>query len=207
MNQIRSFDEVSGILIADAGCILESTDNYLAERGFIFPLDLGAKGSCQIGGNVATNAGGLRLLRYGSLHGSVLGLEVVLPDGTIYDSLGGLRKDNTGELYQRGWILFDIGVFDTDTLLLPFWRGELGFDLKQLFIGSEGTIGIITGVSILTPRRPSVSHPSPTAQFQTLTASERLTPRKHCSHTPPGNERSCILPPFLRSSSKSIQYH
>jgi len=125
MNQIRSFDEVSGILIADAGCILESTDNFLAERGFIFPLDLGAKGSCQIGGNVATNAGGLRLLRYGSLHGSVLGLEVVLPDGTIYDSLGGLRKDNTG------------------------------FDLKQLFIGSEGTIGIITGVSILTPRRPS----------------------------------------------------
>ncbi len=97
MSTIRSFDEVSGVLTADAGVILESADNYLAERGFIFPLDLGAKGSCQIGGNVATNAGGLRLLRYGSLHGTVLGLEVVLPDGTIYDSLGGLRKDNTGE--------------------------------------------------------------------------------------------------------------
>ncbi len=106
MNQIRSFDTVSGILIADAGCILESTDNYLSERGFIFPLDLGAKGSCQIGGNVATNAGGLRLLRYGSLHGSVLGLEVVLPDGTIYDSLAGLRKDNTGEWeMKRGSIV------------------------------------------------------------------------------------------------------
>lgn len=87
------------------------------------PLDLGAKGSCHIGGNIATNAGGLRLLRYGSLHGTVLGLEVVLPDGTILDNMSTLRKDNTG------------------------------YDLKQLFIGSEGTIGVITGVSILTPHR------------------------------------------------------
>ncbi|KAI5450350.1 D-lactate ferricytochrome c oxidoreductase [Naganishia albida] len=125
MAAIRSFDEVSGILQCDAGAILENVDNYLAEKGFIFPLDLGAKGSCQVGGNVATNAGGLRLLRYGSLHGTVLGLEVVLADGTVYDSMGGLRKDNTG------------------------------FDLKQLFIGSEGTIGIITGVSILAPKRPT----------------------------------------------------
>ncbi|KAJ3737063.1 FAD linked oxidase [Lentinula guzmanii] len=92
------------------------------------PLDLGAKGSCQIGGNVSTNAGGLRLLRYGSLHGSVLGLEVVLPDGTILDQLTTLRKDNTG------------------------------YDLKQLFIGAEGTLGIITGVSILTPPAPQASN-------------------------------------------------
>jgi D-lactate dehydrogenase (cytochrome) len=83
--------------------------------------------SCHIGGNVATNAGGLRLLRYGSLHGTVLGLEVVLPDGTILENLSTLRKDNTG------------------------------YDLKQLFIGSEGTLGVITGVSILTPRKPNVS--------------------------------------------------
>lgn len=128
LNSIRSFDTVSGTLTVDAGAILETVDNELASHGHIFPLDLGAKGSCQIGGNVATNAGGLRLLRYGSLHGSVLGLEVVLPDGTIWDGLGGgLRKDNTG------------------------------FDMKQLFIGSEGTIGIITGITILTPKRPSVS--------------------------------------------------
>ncbi|KAK9238161.1 hypothetical protein V1525DRAFT_401722 [Lipomyces kononenkoae] len=126
MNKIRSFDEVSGILVADAGCILETTDQYLAERGYIFPLDLGAKGSCHIGGNVATNAGGLRLLRYGSLHGTVLGVEAVMPDGTIIDSLGKLRKDNTG------------------------------YDIKQLFIGSEGTLGIITGVSIFCPRRSKV---------------------------------------------------
>ncbi|CZR56330.1 probable D-lactate dehydrogenase AIP2 (actin interacting protein 2) [Phialocephala subalpina] len=123
MNQIRSFDEVSGTLVVDAGCILEVADGYLGERGHIFPLDLGAKGSCHIGGNVATNAGGLRLLRYGSLHGNVLGLEAVLPDGTIVDDLSKLRKNNTG------------------------------YDLKQLFIGAEGTIGIITGVSIICPQR------------------------------------------------------
>jgi FAD/FMN-containing dehydrogenase len=123
MNKIRSFDEVSGTLVADAGCILETTDNYLADRGHIYPLDLGAKGSCHIGGNLATNAGGLRLLRYGSLHGTVLGIEAVLPDGTIVDDLSKLRKNNTG------------------------------YDLKQLFIGAEGTIGIITALSIQCPQR------------------------------------------------------
>ncbi|CAO2647217.1 Nn.00g081390.m01.CDS01 [Neocucurbitaria sp. VM-36] len=128
MKEIRSFDEVSGILVADAGVILEIADNYLAERNHIFPLDLGAKGSCQIGGNVATNAGGLRLLRYGSFHGNVLGIEAVLPDGTVVDDLSTLRKNNTG------------------------------YDLKQLFIGGEGTIGIITKVSIICPRRsPAVN--------------------------------------------------
>lgn len=125
LKTIRSFDDVSGVLVCDAGCILEELDNYLAKKGYMMPLDLGAKGSCHIGGNVATNAGGLRLLRYGSLHGSVLGIEAVLPDGTIMDNLSTLRKDNTG------------------------------YDLKQLFIGSEGTIGIITGISILTPKRPN----------------------------------------------------
>ncbi|KAF7125459.1 hypothetical protein CNMCM5793_001698 [Aspergillus hiratsukae] len=123
MNKIRSFDEASGVLVVDAGVILEVADQYLAERDHLFPLDLGAKGSCHVGGNVATNAGGLRLLRYGSLHGNVLGLEAVLADGTIVDSLSTLRKNNTG------------------------------YDLKQLFIGSEGTIGIITGVAILCPPR------------------------------------------------------
>jgi FAD/FMN-containing dehydrogenase len=99
-------------------------DQHLRERDHLFPLDLGAKGSCHIGGNVATNAGGLRLLRYGSLHGNVLGIEAVLPDGTIMDDLSKLRKNNTG------------------------------YDIKQLFIGGEGTIGIITGVSIICPQKP-----------------------------------------------------
>ncbi|KAF2717500.1 actin interacting protein 2 [Polychaeton citri CBS 116435] len=128
MNKVRSFDDVSGIFVADAGVILETADNYLAERGYIFPLDLGAKGSCQIGGNVATNAGGLRLLRYGSMHGNILGLEAVLPDGTVVDDLSKLRKNNTG------------------------------YDLKQLFIGGEGTIGVVTGISIICPQRsPAVN--------------------------------------------------
>jgi D-2-hydroxyglutarate dehydrogenase len=97
--------QVSGILVCEAGCILENLDTFVGTKGFTMPLDLGAKGSCQIGGNVSTNAGGLRLLRYGSLHGNVLGLEVVLANGTVVDMLGTLRKDNTG------------------------------YDLKQLFIG------------------------------------------------------------------------
>ena len=125
MNQIHSFDEVSGSLVVDAGCILEVVDQHLASKGYIFPLDLGAKGSCHIGGNVATNAGGLRLLRYGSLHGNVLGLEVVMPDGTVMNDLCKLRKNNTG------------------------------FDLKQLHIGAEGTIGIITKISVQCPKRSS----------------------------------------------------
>ena len=123
MNHIRSFDDISGTLVVDAGCILEIVDNFLAKEDHVFPLDLGAKGSCQIGGNVATNAGGLRLLRYGSLHGNILGIEAVLPDGTVMDDLSRLRKNNTG------------------------------YDLKQLFIGGEGTIGIITAVSISCPQR------------------------------------------------------
>lgn len=125
MNNIISFNKNTGALICQAGCILENLNNYLAEQDFIMPLDLGSKGSCHIGGNVATNAGGLRLLRYGSLRGTVLGLEVVLADGTVLNCLTSLRKDNTG------------------------------YDLKQLFIGSEGTLGIITAVSILCPRKPA----------------------------------------------------
>lgn len=125
MNRVRSFDAVAGTLVADAGCVLQALDDHVAQQGYMMPLDLGAKGSCHIGGNVSTNAGGLRVLRYGSLHGSVLGLEVVLADGTVLDGISTLRKDNTG------------------------------YDLKQLFIGAEGTLGIVTGVSIVTPQRPS----------------------------------------------------
>ncbi|KAJ3031185.1 UNVERIFIED_CONTAM: hypothetical protein HDU68_006056 [Siphonaria sp. JEL0065] len=125
MNAIQSFDETAGILTCQAGCILEVLDLWLAEKGYVMPLDLGAKGTCQIGGNVATNAGGLRLLRYGSLHGTVLSMEIVKADGTVLKLGQPLRKDNTG------------------------------YDLKHLFIGSEGTLGVITSVSILTPRKPT----------------------------------------------------
>ncbi|XP_042453296.1 probable D-2-hydroxyglutarate dehydrogenase, mitochondrial isoform X1 [Zingiber officinale] len=121
MDKTISFDKINGILVCEAGCILENLSSFLENEGFIMPLDLGAKGSCQIGGNVSTNAGGLRFIRYGSLHGTILGIEAVLANGTVLDMLGTLRKDNTG------------------------------YDLKHLFIGSEGTLGIVTKVSILTP--------------------------------------------------------
>ncbi|XP_019618594.1 PREDICTED: D-2-hydroxyglutarate dehydrogenase, mitochondrial-like [Branchiostoma belcheri] len=124
MNKIVSVDEISGTLVCQAGCVLEALNTHLSDVGLMMPLDLGAKGSCQIGGNISTNAGGLRLMRYGSLHGSVLGVEAVQADGTVLDCLSTLRKDNTG------------------------------YDLKQLFIGSEGTLGIVTAVSILCPRKP-----------------------------------------------------
>lgn len=124
MNKIIGLDSFQGIVTVESGCVLEDISNFLNENGFIMPLDLGAKGSCMIGGNVSTNAGGLRYLRYGSLRGTVLGVEVVLPDGTVLDNISTLRKDNTG------------------------------YDLKQLFIGGEGTLGVITKVSISTPRKP-----------------------------------------------------
>ena len=96
MNRVLSLDATAGSLVCEAGCVLEALQAHVAARGHTMPLDLGAKGSCQIGGNIATNAGGLRVLRYGSLHGSVLGLEAVLADGTVLDALTALRKDNTG---------------------------------------------------------------------------------------------------------------
>lgn len=119
LNKTIDFDKHSGILTCEAGCILETLEHHVNQYSYTMPLDLGAKGSCQIGGNLATNAGGARLLRYGSLHGSVLGIRVVLPDGTIFDNLSTLRKDNTG------------------------------YDLKHLFIGSEGTLGCITAAALL----------------------------------------------------------
>lgn len=125
MNKIHSFDVTSGIVTCQAGCILETLDNHVQQHGHVVPLDLGAKGSCHIGGNLATNAGGLRLLRYGSLHGTVVGLEVVLANGQVLDMLSTLRKDNTG------------------------------YDLKHLFLGSEGTLGVITQVALLCPPKPS----------------------------------------------------
>nr|CAB3236021.1 D-2-hydroxyglutarate dehydrogenase, mitochondrial-like [Phallusia mammillata] len=124
MNNIILIDPVSGVLVCQAGCILEAANNQLSKHSLMAPLDLGAKGSCHLGGNISTNAGGLRLLRYGSLRGSVLGVEAVLPSGEILDCLSELRKDNTG------------------------------YDLKQLLIGSEGTLGIVTALAIQCVQKP-----------------------------------------------------
>lgn len=121
LNQIGDFDENSGVLIADAGCILQTLDNHVRQLGHTMPIDLGAKGSCLIGGNVATNAGGLRVVRFGSLRSAILGLDIILADGSHLDCLTSLRKDNTG------------------------------VDLKQAFIGSEGILGLITRVALACP--------------------------------------------------------
>ncbi|TKB45983.1 MAG: FAD-binding oxidoreductase, partial [Mesorhizobium sp.] len=118
LNGIRLVDADNFILQADAGCILQHIKDAAEAQDCLFPLALGAQGSCQIGGNAASNAGGTNVLRYGMARDLILGLEVVLPDGELWSGFSGLRKDNRG------------------------------YDLKQLFIGSEGTLGIITGVEL-----------------------------------------------------------
>jgi FAD/FMN-containing dehydrogenase len=118
MNRIRCIDADNFSMEVDAGCVLQSIQEAALDAGCYFPLSLGAEGSCQIGGNIATNAGGLNVVRYGTTRALVLGLEVVLADGTVLNSLRSLRKDTAG------------------------------YDLKQLFIGSEGTLGIITGAAL-----------------------------------------------------------
>ena len=114
MRTIRDVDPVNATITAEAGVVLAEVQEAAAGAGLLFPVSLAAEGSCTIGGNVATNAGGTAVLRYGMMRQQVLGLEVVLPDGRVWDGLRSLRKDNTG------------------------------YDLKQLFIGAEGTLGVVT---------------------------------------------------------------
>jgi FAD/FMN-containing dehydrogenase len=118
MRAIRSIDPQNNSMVVEAGCVLAAVQEAAAEAGRLYPVSLGAEGSCQIGGNIATNAGGIGVLRYGNTRENVLGLEVVLPDGAIWNGLNALRKNNTG------------------------------FDLKHLFIGSEGVLGIVTAACL-----------------------------------------------------------
>ncbi len=118
MNQVIEFDEVGGTLCVESGMVLEEVCQLVEAKDWYFPLDLGARGSCRIGGNVSTNAGGNRVLRYGTTRDLVMGIEVVLPDGTVLNMLRRLIKNNTG------------------------------LDLKHLFIGTEGRYGIITKVML-----------------------------------------------------------
>jgi len=118
MDRIRSLDADDFTIVAEAGCTLSSIQAAADEAGRFFPLSLAAEGSCQIGGNLSTNAGGINVLRYGTARNQALGLEVVLADGSIWDGLRALRKDTAG------------------------------YDLKQLFIGAEGTLGIITAATL-----------------------------------------------------------
>ena len=128
LDQVLSFDGAAGAVSVQAGCVLDALGAFLRERGHCAPLDLGSSGSCQVGGNLSTHAGGLRVVRYGPLRASVLGLEVVLADGRVLDLQRALRKDNTG------------------------------YDLKQLFLGAEGTLGVITAATLLCPPLPRAQH-------------------------------------------------
>lgn len=118
LTQVRSIDTDNDTMVVEAGCILQSVQQAARDADRLFPLSLAAEGSCTLGGNLATNAGGTQVLRYGNTRDLVLGLEVVTADGEIWHGLRGLRKDNTG------------------------------YDLRNLYIGSEGTLGIITAATI-----------------------------------------------------------
>lgn len=137
MNRIRALDPVNNTVTVEAGCVLANLQDAAEEAGRLFPLSLGAEGSCEIGGNLSTNAGGVQVLRYGNARDLVLGLEVVLPSGEVWDGLRGLRKDNTG------------------------------YDLKHIFIGAEGTLGIITGAVLKL-------FPKPRAQATAVVALENV---------------------------------
>ncbi|CAA7621166.1 putative glycolate oxidase subunit, FAD-linked [Magnetospirillum sp. LM-5] len=151
LNRIRAVDPVDFTLTAEAGCVLASLQDAAAEVGCLFPLSLGAEGSCRIGGNLSTNAGGVGVLRYGNTRDLVLGLEVVLPDGQVWNGLRALRKDNTG------------------------------YDLKHLFVGAEGTLGIITACVVKlfpAPRETAtalVALPDPAAALAILAAARRAS--------------------------------
>lgn len=145
MNRLRAIDPANRTLIAEAGCTLAQIQTAAEDAGLHFPLSMASEGSCQIGGNLSTNAGGTAVLRYGNAKEFVLGLEVVLADGQIWNGLKALRKDNTG------------------------------YDLKHLFLGSEGTLGIITAASLKLYAQPRetvtalLGIASPAAALQLLT--------------------------------------
>ena len=150
MRTVRDVDPVAGTITVDAGVVLADVQAAAEQSGRLFPMSLGSEGSCTIGGNLATNAGGTAVLRYGMTRELVLGLEVVLPDGRVWDGLRGLRKDNTG------------------------------YDLTQLFVGSEGTLGVITGAVLrlfpATPRHATawVAVPSADAAVALLGTAQQL---------------------------------
>ncbi|NJD86623.1 MAG: FAD-binding oxidoreductase [Betaproteobacteria bacterium] len=144
MNRVRAVDLQNNTVTVEAGCVLAELQRVAADNDRFFPLSLGAEGSCEVGGNISTNAGGTQVLRYGNMREQVLGLEVVLPDGRVWDGLRGLRKDNTG------------------------------YDLKHLFIGAEGTLGIVTAAVLKLYPRPRaiatalVAVPDPAAAVDLL---------------------------------------
>jgi FAD/FMN-containing dehydrogenase len=146
LNQVRAIDPLNNSMVIEAGCILADLQQAASDADRLFPLSLSAEGTCQIGGNLATNAGGINVLRFGNARDLCLGLEVVLPDGTLISHLHGLRKDNSG------------------------------YDLKQFFIGSEGTLGIITAAALKLFPKP-VARATAIVALSDLSASPALLAR------------------------------
>lgn len=149
LNKVRGVDPLNHTITVEAGCTLAAVQAAAAEADRLFPLSLASEGSCQIGGNLSTNAGGVHVLRYGNTRDLTLGLEVVLPNGELWSGLRGLRKDNTG------------------------------YDLKQWFIGAEGTLGIITAAVLKLFPRPRaqvvawLAVPSPEAAVALLAEAQQ----------------------------------
>ena len=137
LHRVRDLDAANLTLTAEAGCVLAAVQDAAAAHGLLFPLSLAAEGSCTIGANLAANAGGTQVLRYGNARELCLGLEVVTPAGDVWDGLSGLRKDNSG------------------------------YDLRDLYIGSEGTLGVITAATLKL-------HPQPASQGTALAACATL---------------------------------
>jgi D-lactate dehydrogenase (cytochrome) len=188
LNQIRAIDAVNRTITVDAGCILQHMQQAALEAGCLFPLSLASEGSCTIGGNLATNAGGTAVLRYGNTRDLCLGLEVVTAQGEVWDGLRGLRKDNTG------------------------------YDVRDLFIGSEGTLGIITGAVLKLFPQPKACITALAAMQSPAQALQLLTlMQDHCGASLTGFElmsRHCLdlvathfpqLPtPFARGSAHYV---
>ena len=127
LNAVRAIDRANLTMTVEAGCVLQAVQQVAEAEGLLFPLSLAAEGSCTIGGNLATNAGGTQVLRYGNARDLCLGLEVVTPEGEVWNGLTGLRKDNTG------------------------------YDLRDLFVGSEGTLGVITAATLKLYPQPAAT--------------------------------------------------
>lgn len=151
MNRVRAVDPLNDTITVEAGCVLADVQAAADEAGRLFPMRIASEGTCQIGGNLSTNAGGTAVLRYGNMRDLVLGLEVVLPDGRVWNGLRGLRKDNTG------------------------------YDLKHLFIGAEGTLGVITAAVLKLYPRPAdrqvafAAIPNPEAAVELLSLAKDVS--------------------------------
>jgi len=148
LNRIRSVDRANLTMVVEAGCVLQRVQEEAAAHGLLFALSLAAEGSCTIGGNLATNAGGTQVLRYGNARELCLGIEAVTAEGRVWDGLGGLRKDNTG------------------------------YDLRDLIVGSEGTLAIITAATLRLHPRPRATMTAK-ATLPTLAAAIELLGRAH----------------------------